>query len=87
MLGGLIPGRWVGCGDCSQGAGWGQEGGWVVMIPLLLSGTLGQGHSESGGPISVSRIKVAWTAGARAYAQNMKPPLGPCSLSCPDADL
>ena len=46
MLGGLIPGRWVGCGDCSQGAGWGQEGGWVVMIPLLLSGALGQGHSE-----------------------------------------
>lgn len=35
----------------SQGAGWVQEGGWVVMTPLLLTGTLGQGHAESGGPI------------------------------------
>lgn len=44
-------------GTGSQGAGWGQEGGWVVMIPLLLTGTLGQGHAESRGPISVSRIQ------------------------------
>ena len=56
--------------------------------PSSAQWRLGAGaFGESGGPISVSRIKVAWTAGARACAQKMKPPLGPCSLSCPDADL
>lgn len=79
-----VGGLW---GLGSQGAGWVQEGGWVVMIPLLLTGTLGQGHADSRGPISVSRIQMAWTGGARACAQTMKPLLGPCSPSCPDADL
>lgn len=76
-LWGLLPGCRVG------------SGGWMGGDdPSSAQWRLGAGaFGESGGPISVSRIKVAWTAGARACAQKMKPPLGPCSLSCPDADL
>lgn len=73
----------------------GQGGGRVVMIllpqqkpahqaRLLLTGALGQGHGDSGGPIPVSKWPGQDEPGC---AHNRERLLGPCPFSCPDADL